>query len=71
MPWSGCDLLGHEGELESDFKQDFSNSRVYKGLDGVVDHRLVIGGKQVLIGNPRQWIEPTPVPPARTTPFMM
>src|SRR5574339_466281 len=40
--------------------QNVANARIHKGLDGVINHRLVVHGKKMLVSDLRQWVKATP-----------
>jgi hypothetical protein len=47
------------GVVPAGDQQNFRDARVHESLDGVIHHRLVVYGKQVLVRDFRQWFEPT------------
>ena len=40
-------------------EKDFFDSRIHERLDGVIHHWLVINGQEMLVRDPREWIQPT------------
>jgi hypothetical protein len=49
--------------------QDISDSSIKKGLNGIIDHRLIVDREKMLIGYPREWIKAGPQSASKDNPF--
>src|SRR3989304_783391 len=49
--------------------QDVIDPRINQCLNRVVNHRLIIDGKEGFIGHLGQWVESSPQPPRQNNPF--